>query len=414
MASVPLHLSSRPKAPWALRLGPAFGAGDVEASPPASRIPRHLEARRRTLWQSGHWPLGFRPRTALRLALCLPYVALALWCARRGIDSPTNVAIARQGASVRWGSSQLSWIGDAYPPVPVAIASLVPGGATLLGVAGALCAGGMLQMVWERLVRAGLPWWVIAPVLAGLGGTPVFWFVATQDLVGFVGMALFTIALAGLLDFVLRARTAGGFTAGLALALAVLTDPAALVYAASVFVAAPLLVLGRLGRDRAALRSALAVIVFPALAAACGWAFFQWRFTGVPFHLPAVAPSMFRFPAGVVAPLRDALVGVGKATAYSPLFLLSAVLLLRRRPLAFAAYLLVPIDLVLTLWLGLRVSDGQSLVLMNLVAVFSLPTRPGRTTRGLIVAAALAQVAIWCTAVLGHGAIAPWLHALTA
>lgn len=366
---------------------------------------------RQSAQPSGRWPRTLTSRVLLRAVLCLPYLAIALWCAARGVHSPVNAALSHQGAAVRWGSAGLSWIANAYPPIPVAIASLIPGGATLLGVGGAVCAGGVLQLVWERLRAAALPWWTVALVLLALGGTPVFWFVATEDLSGFVGLALFAIALGGLLEFLLGGRTTGGFVAGIALALAVLSDPSALLYVASVFAAAPLLLRGR-ALHPGARRSAIAVIVFPALAAIAGWAFFEWRFTGAPFHVSAAAPGMLRFPGGVLAPLSSALERVGVVLGESPLFLLAGGLLVKRRPLAALAYLLVPLDLVAMLWLGLRTPISQGFVLMGLTAVLSLPRRPSRRVALAVALAAVVQIAVWTIVTIHAVALANWWQAL--
>lgn len=296
--------------------------------------------------------------------------------------------------------------------MPVAIASLAPGGVAALGVIGALCAGGILQLAWARLARSEQPWWLAAIVLAGLAGTPLFWYAATEDAVGFIGLALFSAALAGMLDFAFSERTAGGFVAGICLAVGVLVDPAALVCVASVAIAAPFLAWERSRGVAGAHRATLAVLLFPSLAAVLAWTFFEWRFTGSPYHLYAVAPEMFHFPHGVAGGLDLALRGVGRAVLYTPLYLASGVLLVRRRPVAAIAYLLVAVDLVATIWLNMRYGAGQSRILLDLVALVALPRRPGRSTAIFLAVVGAGQIALWCTVGLGYGPLHGWLAAL--
>jgi hypothetical protein len=357
------------------------------------------------------FPLRLSARMALRGALCLPYLALAGWAAARGIHTPIQLALAREGASVRWGSTVLTWIANAYPPIPVAIASLASGSASLLGVAGALAAGGVLQLAWERLREAELAWWAQAAVLVAIGATPVFGFVATEDLSGFLGLALFSFALAGLVEFLLEGRTRSGFVAGIALGLAACCDPSALLYVASGCVAVPLLLRGR-PRWPGVTRSAIAVLVFPSLAALCGWAFFEWRFTGTPYHALAIAPEAFSFPHGVLASARTALAHLGVALGETPLFLVSAIVLVARRPLAGLALVLVPLDLGLSFFFGLGASMSEGLVLLAVAATLGLPRPLGRRAGIAVVVASATQVVLWVSVAMNDPGLSGWWHAL--
>lgn len=338
-------------------------------------------------WAPGRWPASFSNRALLRLALCFPFLALALWADHRGVSSAINVALVRQAAPVTLFSSNLAFLAHAYPPIPTALAAIAPGAAGGLSILGAFAAGGLLHLCWERLVRAEVPRWLIALLLVGLAGTPVFWFNATENLVGFLGLACFAMAMAGMLDFLFSARTSSGFVAGLGLGMAVLCDPAALVYAAGVMVAAPLLAWERFRRDPHAAASTIAVLIYPTVAFLAAWAFLEWRFTGAVWHQLAVAPHALSFSDGPYGGLTATARHVGLQLLCAPAFIVSAALVLRRRPIAFIAFLAVPLDLILSSWIGLHMQSEQGLVLLNLLGVLAVPRRPAKAVCGLYLVA---------------------------
>lgn len=351
-------------------------------------VPQSLPSILTERWSAQRWPESLSQRTLLRLLLCLPYLALAVWADHRGFHSTINTGLAAQGEPVALFSSNLDFLAQAYPPVPTVLAAIVPGGVGALAVLGALATGGLLHLCWERLVRADAPGRLIAALLLGLACMPAFWFNATQNLVGFLGLALFAITLAGMLDFLFSGRTSSGFAAGLSLGFAVLCDPAALVYALSVAVAAPFLAWERFRNDPQAIASTMAVLLYPTLMFLTAWAFLQWRFTGALWHEQPIAPHAFRFPHGVLGYLGTRSERIGLQVLCSPVFLLSAFLVLRRRPIAFVALVIVPLDLIATVWLGLRATNLQGLVLLNLIGVLAVPTRPPRIVCALYLVAA--------------------------
>lgn len=376
------------------------------ASPPYS-LPPILAER----WLPGRWPATLGRRTLLRVLLCAPYLALAIWLDLHGVRSATAARIEAAGQALGRAPGAFGVLVHAFPPIPLGIARFLPGGAPALGLVGALCAGGVLQLCWERLVRAEVPGWLIAVLVVAVGGAPVFWFNATEDLAGFLGVALFAVAVTGMLDFLYLGRTSAGFTAGLSLAAAVLCDPSALVYAASVLLAVPFLAWERLRREPGSVRSAIAVIAFPTTAVLGAWAFLEWRFTGAPWHTLALAPHAFTFRAGAMTGLVGALRHVGWQLVCAPLFVVSAVLVLPRRPIACLALLAVPLDLVAARWLGLHSTTGQGLVLLNLVGVLAMPTRPNQVVSAIVAVAAVAGTA--CGVVLTNvGGTGHILHVL--
>jgi hypothetical protein len=361
-------------------------------------------------WQARRWPATLSRRHLLRLALCLPYAALAAWIGVRGVSSPVAADLEHQARPLALGSNNLGFLAHAYPPVPVALARIIPSAASL-AIVGAFCAGGVLHLCWERLVRAQVPGWLIAVLLLGLGGAPIFWFNATENIVGFLGLACFAVAMAGVLDFMFSARTSGGFAAGLSLGLAVLCDPSALVYAASLMLAAPFLAWERFRKERYTQRSTLAVIAFPTIALVGAWSFLEWRFTGAVWHPLSVAPEAFHFPHGVLSGLSRSASRVGWEILCCPVFIVSAVFVLFRRPIAFVGFLAVPLDLTIAAWLGLHPATGQGLVLLNLLGVLAVPSRPGRGQSLTLAVAAAAGIAASLFLADGFG-VWPFLRAV--
>lgn len=362
------------------------------ASPPYS-LPPVLAER----WAAARWPSTLGRRTLLRVGLCVPYVALAIWLDLHGIRSAENAQL-EQAAEGLGTPITVGAISHAFPPMPLAIARVLPGGAPGLGVVGALCAGGILQLALERLVRAEVPHWLAAVLLVGVGGAPVFWFNAVGDLVGFLGVALFAVAAAGMLDFLYLGRTSAGYAAGLSLALAVLCDPAALVYAGSILLAVPFLAWERFRHEPGSVRSTIAVIAFPSLAVLGAWAFLEWRFTGTVRHPLTLAPQAFTFPLGVAGGFMRAASHVGWQLMAAPVFAVTAVLLLFRRPVAFLALVGVPLDLVVSAWLGLHPSTEQGLVLLGLVGLLAVERRPGSLVSAVLTIETVAGLA--CSLVL--------------
>ena len=110
------------------------------------------------------------------------------------------------------------------------MAGLAPYGTRGVGVAGALLAGVTLGVLWDRLRRYGLPVWLVAVLLAGFGATPGFGALAVSDLRGFAMVALFAVALAGMVRFAADGDTGGGFTCGLAMGAAVMCDVSAVLF----------------------------------------------------------------------------------------------------------------------------------------------------------------------------------------
>ena len=215
----------------------------------------------------------------------------------RGFVSAPSAALQVHGDLARSsGAAGLAW---AYPPIPTFLASVLPGGAMALALVSSLLAGVAMASLWERLARRHVSVPLSIALLASLACVPAVLYGATQDLAAFAGLAFLIIALDGFARFIVDHDTRGGFQAGLMLALAFGCDPVALVYAAALAAAAPLLAHARYRSEPDAGVATASVLIFPVAAAAAAWAFLEWRFTGSAFATVIDRGTLFHFSDGV-------------------------------------------------------------------------------------------------------------------
>jgi hypothetical protein len=360
------------------------------------------------------WPLTAPRRWLLRVALAVPYFVLAAITTSKDIASAVNVRLEESGALIEWGSRDLgAFIGDMYPPIPIAIASLIPGGAAALSWVGAAFAGILLHALWERLHVRGVRSWLIIVLLVTFGASPAFCYIATQDLSGFLGLGLFAVALTGFLRFATQGDTEAGFKCGLNLGLAVACDPAAIIYAACLGVAAAPVALSRYRGEHHSVRAAALVIAFPAMAAITCWAFLQWVFTGSWFGWLTDDPNVFAFEGGAWHSLGDSLSKVLIGLSASPLFIATQVMLIRRRFEALLVALLPLVGTMLGLWLGLRYANGATIVLLGMIGIVSVPRNPSLKVSTLLAACAVAGFALVSLRLtLPSGPVKDWLYAI--
>lgn len=378
------------------------------ASLPYSHRPLPLADR----WGPERWPATVTRRLLLRLALCLPYLALAGWAGTSGAVSDQNAALARAARSMGSGLRFM-----AYPsPVPLLVARLLPDAAVSLAMVGALCAGGVLHICWERLVRAQVPSWLIAMLLVGLGASPALWLTAAGNVAGMMGLAFFSVAMAGTLDFVFSSRTSSGYAAGVSLALAVLCDPIAVAYAAALLAATPFLFWRRFRHEPYLVRSTLAVLAFPTVAVLGFWAFLGWRFSAGAWHpLALIAP----FPGVLHPPFGGALAAgrsaslLGRQLLCSPIFAVSALMALRRRLVNAVAFLFMPVFLLLASLVGIHAPAVQGVVALDVLGLLAVPTRPRRSAAALYAATVPVGIILPLT-ILGAPSLTALIHGVGA
>lgn len=353
----------------------------------------------------GRAAAGLLGRQVQRLALCVPYLALAAWAIIHGARPAADAALVARAHTDVPGAN---WLPHAVPLLPVLVARVLPGGAAALVVVSALCAGGMLQLVMTRVLRARLARWLEVAVVAGFAAMPVFWATIGTSVETAAGVACISVAVAGATDFVAWGRTSGGYAAGISLAGALLCDPGALGCAVALIVAADVSALVRRRAEPHVTRSLSAVLGFPMVAVVCGWAFLDWRLSGsgaAPFAVIGIT----HLPHLTLGGLEGAARRTGLALACSPALAWSAIVTARRRPLAALGFVAVPVVLLLQGWVGLGIPVGQIALVLWLFGVLALPRRAGRAASVLLCAVLVAGAA--CSIVL-LGATVPALHAL--
>lgn len=340
------------------------------------------------------WPSTRARRWALRLALGTPFIVLALIANARSIVSVPNARLEVAGRTIDWGDDRLDFLGDVYPPIPTAVAALLPGGPLWLGFVGAIAGGVVLQVLAERLRVREVATVPLVLLVASVGATPAFAYLSTQDLAAFLGMALFALALAGLLRFAVDGDTEGGFQCGLALGVAVMCDPATVVFAAFMATAAPLVAWRRYRGQPGAVSATFAVVMFPTAAAILGWLFLEWQFTGEVLTAVRAQSDFLAFPDGIAGTLFSEFVDVCRRVVITPVFVITAVLIARRRRIALGGPLMALLALTVTQWLGLNLGTGQTLVIVASIGVMTVPERPGRTLAIVLGCASVVQIAL--------------------
>ncbi|MEV0715513.1 hypothetical protein [Asanoa sp. NPDC050611] len=311
-------------------------------------------------WQRWDAAEERRPRTAgrrwlLRLALALPFAALALQAGQQGYAA-------------------------------TGLTALLPGGVllTCLTTGVVLAALGERLVAWQVPMRLGLPL-VLVPVLAYAG---------SQDLTAMLTVAFLALAVEGFVHFAVAGRSDGAVRAGLALAAAVLCDPTAIVYAAAFAAVAPFVAAER----RRPVPPGWAVLLFPTLAATAGWALLDWRLTG--------AVEIALDPRGLSAAAGGAVLAV----AHTPLYAAIAVVYAVRRPRALAGFLVPVVGVFGALLAGLAYSAVTAYLLLTVVALVAVPRSPSRRLGAFLGTVALAQWALTITWPPTSPAYQDWLH----
>jgi hypothetical protein len=371
--------------------------------------PELASTRAGTVPAATRWPVESAARWVLRLVFAVPYVVLAVLAYSHEFADSSNANLVERGNAIDWGSANLSFISQIYPPLPTVVAALVPS-ALALGMIGALGAGTILEVVGCRLARRGYPLWAILILVAALGASPGFALTATSDLASLMTLTLLALALDSFVRFAFRGFTHAGFLAGLAVGLAALCSPVAVLCAIGFAIAAPLIASHRFRDQPSAGNASAAVLLFPTFAGLAGWTFICWRFRDDPLvWLRTSAPGIWD-RQDVVSNLEHTLLPVMLA----PIFVLAVVLLIVRGHMLSAIGICIPLLAVsAAVYLGLPFAPAATAVILGVIGLVSLPARPGRGLLAVILVVALCGLAAkW--AYPASAVLNGWEHAVEA
>jgi hypothetical protein len=362
--------------------------------------------------RNGSWPRARWQRFACRLLFALPLAGLALWAHHQGFADTELALLERQADLTKAGGPDLSGLRYAYPPLPILLALVLPGGTLALAIVTCLCSGATLLYITQRLHRR-LSLVITAVLLAPLVAVPVMWYMASQLLAPIISLSFLAIALDGFVRFAAYGETEAGFAAGIALALSYCADPGALLYGAVMCLFAPLISHLRYHDDSSATTGIGAVLFFPIAAAALSWAFLVWRFSGTfpgSLHYAAGA-RVLAFPSGVLGGLAGAAGTALIDLLHAPLYLLAVALF--ARPAARLGTALPVIALIAALWLGFAYSEVTAYFMFTILALTAIAHSPAQRLQRWLVATAVLQLALaiaWPPTSLGFSA---WVHAVT-
>jgi hypothetical protein len=350
---------------------------------------------------------------ALSLLLSVPLIALAVWAGHRGFAAPSLQWVVHRG-QVAVSGYQLTRLDYVYPPVPVLLSRILPGGTISLAICTCLLSG---VLAASLLMHFGLRKALV--VLLPLAGVPAMWYASSEALPQVFSILFLAVALFGFLRFFTYGETAGGFIAGFALAAAYSSDPSALVYAVVMCLFVPVVSYRRYHGDPYALVGVCAVLAFPCVAMLISWSVLIVTFTG---HWPgnldyAPGAHVLAFPDGVAGGIwpavRSALAGVGRSVAY-----LTAALLVAfraRRPLQALALILPVLGLAIMIWLGFAYNQVAAFYLFALLTVSVVEYHElldRRVDWAILLTVAVLQVGVaivWTPLSVGY---VHWLHLL--
>jgi hypothetical protein len=361
-------------------------------------------------WRLGSWLHEVALRWAPRLAFAAPLAVISIIVDGRGFISAPNTALELHGELAK--SAGVAGLGWAYPPIPTFLASVLPGGALTLALVSSPLAGVAMASLWNRLQSRQTSRPVTVALLASLACIPAVLYGATQDLAAFAGLAFLILALDGFTRFIIDRDTRGGFQAGLMLAFAFGCDPIALVYAAALAGAAPLLAHSRFRTEPKAAVATASVLIFPVAAAALTWAFLEWRFTGRAFATVTGPGRLFHFPDGLLAGLADALGHTASTLIRTPVYIAVGALLFLRKPIAVAGFAIPLAGLVVADWIGLQYTSVTTFMLLTAVAIVTAPARPTGWVARVLVGAAALQIGIGVVATNATAEVTRFLHVL--
>jgi hypothetical protein len=375
------------------------------ASPQLPTQPRSPSASAPTSREALNWL-----RVAGYLLAAFPLIGLAVWAHSRGFESAQLALIEHRAGLVRAGGPSLKGLRYGYPPLPALVALVLPGGPLSLSIVTCVFSSVILGYVTTRLLGRVSAVVVVALVLP-IVADPTMWYAESQFLGPVSALAFLAIALDGFVRFAAHGETEGGFAAGIALALSLCCDPGALMYGLVMCAFAPLISHARYN-SRYSAAAIAAVLSFPVAAAAAGWLFLVWKFSGAfPGSLdyqPGV--HLLAFPGGIARSLAAAARAAGWDLLHVPLYFAAAAMLWYRRPAALAGLLLPIVALTSALWLGFIYSQAASYLMLTILALVVISETGPRRFQTALAVVALVQLALALAWPPASTSFATWAH----
>lgn len=366
----------------------------------ASREARHRTATPRENSQLDPYPRRRGIRWLVRALYALPFlIATALaYGTGRPLDGTPNAALVERVALIDWTRADVIWLGEIYPPISTIIAVLTPGGRVGLAVFGSLVAGIFLQKLGEIMVQRRFHRSTSNILMIALAANPLFFYTATENFAGFLGLIFFGLAISDIVRFVTWGNTQSGFRAGIYFALATLSDTSGLLYVLTALAAIPFLVLKRQAQSGAR-ASVVLVAAYPTLAAVGSLMLLNLVFLHNPLGEVGVGlldgadarlaglPALFASPRGwlLLAPV---------ASAW-----LSALIVGRWKAIPVASLVFVAILVAFVAGLSAPGSAGNTFIMMTVLAIAFIPAAKRPATTVLLDVVAIAQIVIaWLAA----------------
>jgi hypothetical protein len=359
------------------------------------------------------FPLLAWRRWLLRLVLAFPYLVIGVVGAPAAALMSTttpNIDHVAGLAGLSSANLDLARLGEVWPPLGVLIVAVVPGGQTGLAVVGALAAGVFLQKMIEVMQQRRFhPAKTVAFGLA-IGANPLFVYTVTQNLQGFLGIALFGLGAADMLKFLAGRDTQAGFRAGLLFMTTSLVQASGLLYVTVAALVAPLISLARRG-ERGARASTILVVLFPTFSVLASLAFLELVF--LQSATPLLVSRVDYDPAkwAILPHLFTTLDGF---LLLAPMVGGWALAILVRRPGAVVISTTLFAALIVGYVLGLiPINAGGNVYLtMIVMGVAILPAATTARASVLITAVALVQVVVAWAAAFNRPVVLDWMLAL--
>lgn len=328
-------------------------------------------------------------------------------------DTPNALLLARI-AELEFTRADSLWLSQLYPHVSTLVGVVVePLGASGLAIAGVIAAGFLLQAVIQILAQRAVSIPFGTALMIALAGTPLFFYLAQENLAAFLALTFFGLALADIQRFVTWGNTGSGFRAGLLLAAAALSDPSGIVLLLVALVAAPFLRSGRWTTRGLRAANSL-VLAFPALGTLATVMLLNVAFFRVLWPV-AVDEGLDRVPERVAQ--LEAVYTQSPASALliaGPVLVAIVIAIITRRVPA-AAVALSAFALIHLGFLAGLVSAGAAgttHLLTTLLAITLLPAGRTPLQNILLTVIAIVQLAIGWMIALDRPIVVEWMLAV--